>query len=115
MTVLECEADLRTVEKELNYELEVEKRNFQTMLKKERQGAVQRPRGDVLGTDKPQTVQLVQFYEDCTNLLVVRMKAEPGSYLGLDDWHLGCVFTYVGESVSDDPNVGNSGYQSYSS
>lgn len=95
---LEYEPDLRTTEKELNFELEVEKQNYQTLMKKDRQGA-RRPQGDVLGSDKPQTVQLVRFYEDCTNLLVMGVKSQPGPYLGLDDWILGCMFTYVGENL----------------
>ncbi|KAF8891217.1 hypothetical protein BD779DRAFT_1670860 [Infundibulicybe gibba] len=56
-----------------------------------------RPGQSVLGPDDPKHVQVIKFYEDLTNLLVPSMKVQPGKYLGIDDWSLTCIFTFVDE------------------
>ncbi|KAJ3744935.1 hypothetical protein DFH05DRAFT_1459861 [Lentinula detonsa] len=81
-------------EKELIFELEVEKKNFLTFKAKTQNGSA-RPKSDMLGSDKPQTLQLVRLYEDSTNLLIVGLKPQRSEYLNLDDWTATCVFTYI--------------------
>ncbi|KAH7873628.1 uncharacterized protein C8R40DRAFT_1112879 [Lentinula edodes] len=81
-------------EKEVVFELEVEKKNFLAYKAKTQHGSV-RPQGDVLGSDKPQNLQLVRLYEDSTNLLIVGLKPQRSQYLNFDDWTATCVFTYV--------------------
>ncbi|KAJ3989180.1 hypothetical protein F5890DRAFT_83082 [Lentinula detonsa] len=81
-------------EKELLFELEVEKKNFLTFKAKTQNGSA-RPKSDMLGSDKPQTLQLVRLYEDSTNLLIVGLKPQRSEYLNLDDWTATCVFTYI--------------------
>ncbi|KAJ3736045.1 hypothetical protein DFJ43DRAFT_1221245 [Lentinula guzmanii] len=81
-------------EKELIFELEVEKKNFLTFKAKTQNGS-SRPKSDMLGSDKPQTLQLVRLYEDSTNLLIVGLKPQRSEYLNLDDWTATCVFTYI--------------------
>ncbi|KAJ3891951.1 hypothetical protein GG344DRAFT_46253 [Lentinula edodes] len=86
--------DLVNLEKEVVFELEVEKKNFLAYKAKTQHGSV-RPQGDVLGSDKPQNLQLVRLYEDSTNLLIVGLKPQRSQYLNFDDWTATCVFTYV--------------------
>ncbi|KAJ3854624.1 hypothetical protein EV368DRAFT_80428 [Lentinula lateritia] len=81
-------------EKELVFELEVEKKNLLAYKAKTQHGSV-RPQGDVLGSDKPQNLQLVRLYEDSTNLLIVGLKPQRSQHLNFDDWTATCVFTYV--------------------
>ncbi|KAJ4475864.1 hypothetical protein C8R41DRAFT_544556 [Lentinula lateritia] len=81
-------------EKEVLFELEVEKKNFLAYKAKTQHGSV-RPQGDVLGSDKPQNLQLVRLYEDSTNLLIVGLKPQRSQHLNFDDWTATCVFTYV--------------------
>ncbi|KIK59539.1 hypothetical protein GYMLUDRAFT_261962 [Collybiopsis luxurians FD-317 M1] len=88
-------------EKELKFELEAERKNYQS-LKSKQQGSARQPRGEILGNDNPKNVQVVRFYEDFTNLLLVGLKAHPGQYLDLEEWVLQCVFTYISEN---DPEV----------
>ncbi|KAF9077123.1 hypothetical protein BDP27DRAFT_598048 [Rhodocollybia butyracea] len=87
-------------EKELKYELELERKNGQA-LKVKQQSSAPRPRGgggELLGSDHPPTLQTIRFYEDFTNLLIVRMKPQLSSFLDLQDWTMGCIFTYIPEN-----------------
>ncbi|KAJ3866238.1 hypothetical protein EV359DRAFT_62514 [Lentinula novae-zelandiae] len=76
--------------KEVVFELEVEKKNFLAYKAKTQHGSV-RPQGDVLGSDKPQNLQLVRLYEDSTNLLIVGLKPQRSQHLNFDDWTATCL------------------------
>ncbi|KAJ3826450.1 hypothetical protein F5880DRAFT_1713603 [Lentinula raphanica] len=84
----------KSTEKELIFELEIEKKNYMT-LKAKTPHAPARPQSTVVGLDGPSDVQLVRLYEDTTNLLVTRLKPQPSEYLNLDDWAATCIFTYT--------------------
>ncbi|ESK88053.1 hypothetical protein Moror_10794 [Moniliophthora roreri MCA 2997] len=89
-------AEKEQTEKELRYELKLERENAQKFNHRP-PGSAQRGRGGVLGTDDPKNAEVIKFYEDITNLLVPSMKPKPGRYLNTEDWNLTCVYTYVGE------------------
>ncbi|KAF5389827.1 hypothetical protein D9757_003581 [Collybiopsis confluens] len=86
-------------EKELEFELDAQRKSYQA-LKSKQQGSARQPRGEILGSDHPKNLQLVRLYEDCTNLLLVGLKAQPGQYLDLEEWIVQCIFTYVSDNDS---------------
>lgn len=49
----------------------------------------------MLGSDELKNTAVVKFYEDLTNLLVPKVKIEPGKYLGLEETCFTCVYTYM--------------------
>ncbi|KAJ3770765.1 hypothetical protein FB446DRAFT_742956 [Lentinula raphanica] len=91
-------------EKELIFELEIEKKNYMT-LKAKTPHAPARPQSTVVGLDGPSDVQLVRLYEDTTNLLVTRLKPQPSEYLNLDDWAATCIFTYTSSNDARKHNL----------
>ncbi|KAF5373733.1 hypothetical protein D9758_000756 [Tetrapyrgos nigripes] len=87
-------AEKETIEKELRFELNIE-RERNTATSKQVPGSAQRHRGGVLGNDEPKATQVVKFYEDLTNMLITGVKHHSKSYFDLDDWNWTCIYTYV--------------------
>ncbi|KAL0573374.1 hypothetical protein V5O48_008593 [Marasmius crinis-equi] len=85
-------SEKETYERELKYELQLERENSQ----RKPPASAQRGRGGILGSDDPKHTEVIKFYEDTTNLLIPNMKVQPGNS-GKDDWVLTCVYSYVGE------------------
>ncbi|KAF8163530.1 hypothetical protein B0H34DRAFT_795235 [Crassisporium funariophilum] len=93
-------AALRQTQRELTVERDQEIERGKTLANKlQRQphlGSASRSRaGGLTGTDDPKYVQIVKFYEDLTNLLVPTMRLQKGKYLDMDEWVLGCVYSFT--------------------
>lgn len=58
--------------------------------------ALRRPiNASVFGSDEPKLTAVINFYEDLTNLLLPKVKIEPGKYMGLEETCYTCVYTYM--------------------
>ncbi|KAJ7172264.1 hypothetical protein C8R46DRAFT_1216113 [Mycena filopes] len=90
---------LKQLHSDLRYELKTERENAQ---KSRNPPSASRPRGPngLLGSDDPKHSELVQFYEDVTNLLVTDIKIQEPKYFTLDEWSLTCIYTYADKTGS---------------
>ncbi|KAJ7087802.1 hypothetical protein C8R44DRAFT_819819 [Mycena epipterygia] len=92
---------LQQIQSDLQYEIKAERENSQKASRNP--PSVQRSRGPqpLLGSDDPKHSELVQFYEDITNLLVTDIKIQEPKYFDLDEWALTCIYTYADKSGSE--------------
>ncbi|KII89147.1 hypothetical protein PLICRDRAFT_597375 [Plicaturopsis crispa FD-325 SS-3] len=93
-------AELEQLERDLRHELRLEVQRSQSLASKARTGppSAQRPGrpGGVLGSDNPHNADVVKFYEDLTNLLVINKKNDRGEYyelVGVEDTVFICVYS----------------------
>lgn len=94
-------------ERELRSELNLEIERSKTLASKapRNPGSAQRGRAglSVLSPDQdPKISEVIRFYEDMTNLLIVNVKPQPAQYLKLEEWAFTCVYTYVDVDGADD-------------
>ncbi|KAJ7775099.1 hypothetical protein B0H16DRAFT_1509523 [Mycena metata] len=94
--------DLKQRQSDLEYELKTEQEKSHKAARNPPSAsrAARGPNG-LLGSDDPKHSELVQFYEDVTNLLVTDIKVQEPKYLNLDEWSLTCIYTYSDKSASE--------------
>ncbi|TFK42357.1 hypothetical protein BDQ12DRAFT_676076, partial [Crucibulum laeve] len=88
--------ELEQRQKEITFELKLEiDRNKELADKANRNPppSVTRGQGTILGSNDPKHTEVIKFYEDLTNLLVVNIKANTGPRFKLDEWSLTCIYT----------------------
>ena len=97
-------------ERDLRYDLEEEIKRSKALAANQRQppgSALRRPVAtNVFGSDEPKLTAVINFYEDLTNLLVPRVKIEPGKYMGLEETCYTCVYTYMDLDKLQNDEVG---------
>ncbi|KAF8637405.1 hypothetical protein AX17_002900 [Amanita inopinata Kibby_2008] len=95
--------ELNAIEKELRFELRAEIERAKNLTDKSLRTPQAAPKSRVGGAtpfEDPKNAQVIRFYEDVTNLLVVNMKHQPGQRLGSDEWILTCFYTYSEDDMS---------------
>ncbi|KAG6889815.1 hypothetical protein C0995_014292 [Termitomyces sp. Mi166 len=99
--------ELERTEKNLRSDLSAEIERSATLATKANRvpPSASRGGGRPASSDDPKHVEVVRFYEDVTNLLITRMKAIPGRYLGLDEWVLTCIYTFFDDQLDDPQSV----------
>ncbi|KAF7363625.1 hypothetical protein MSAN_01019600 [Mycena sanguinolenta] len=93
-------AELTQIQKDLQYEIKIERENSQKAPRNPPSAPRGRGPNGVLGSDDPKHSELVKFYEDVTNLLVMDIKIQESKYLKLDECALTCLYTYVDKTGS---------------
>ncbi|KAJ6502332.1 hypothetical protein C8R45DRAFT_616042 [Mycena sanguinolenta] len=93
-------AELTQIQSDLQYEIKIERENSQKASRNPPSALRGRGPNGVLGSDDPKHSELVKFYEDVTNLLVMDIKIHESKYLKLDECALTCLYTYVDKTGS---------------
>ncbi|KAJ7156947.1 hypothetical protein C8R43DRAFT_997756 [Mycena crocata] len=99
-------SDLDQINRDLQYEIKAEREALQKASRNPPSASRGRGPHAVLGSDDPKHSELIQFYEDVTNLLVTDIKIQEPKYFDCDEWSLTCIYTYVDKSGESRRSLG---------